>query len=186
MMKVLHLICTDIFSGAENVACQIINGFKNDKNFVMVYCSPSGTNETSLAEREIKHLKLDKFNYTSVKKAIKEFKPDIVHAHDIKASVMAALICGKRIKIISHVHSNHENMRKINIKTLLFNYFSGNFSKIIWVSQSAFDNYAFKNKIKEKSIILYNVINKEEIINSIEIDKNEYETFDVIYLGRLT
>lgn len=186
MMRVLHLISTDVFSGAENVACQIINGFQNDKNFQMIYCSPSGTNEISLAERKINYLKLGKFDYKSIKKAIKEFEPDIIHAHDIKASVMASLICGKKIKIISHIHSNHENMRKVNIKTLIFNYFSKNFFKIIWVSQSAFDNYIFKNKIKEKSIVLYNVINKEEVVNSIEKDNKNYDTFDIIYLGRLT
>ncbi len=185
-MKVLHLICTDVFSGAENVACQIINGFQNDKNFQMVYCSPSGPNETSLAERKVKHLKLNKFDYKSTKKAIEEFEPDIIHAHDIKASVMASLICGKKIKIISHIHGNHENMRKVNIKTLMFNYCSKNFSKVIWVSQSAFDNYIFKDKVKEKSIILYNVINKKEIIDSIENDDSECELFDIIYLGRLT
>ena len=185
-MKVLHLICTDVFSGAENVACQIINGFQNDKDFQLVYCSPSGPNEASLAERKVKHLKLNKFDYKSTKKAIEEFDPDIIHAHDIKASVMASLICGNKTKIISHVHSNHENMRKVNIKTLMFNYCSKNFSKIIWVSQSAFDNYIFKDKVKEKSIILYNVINKKEIINSIENDNNKYEPFDIIYLGRLT
>lgn len=185
-MRVLHLICTDVFSGAENVACQIINGFQNDQSFEMVYCSPSGTNEISLNERKIKHLKLDKFDYKSVKKTIEEFKPDIVHAHDIKTSVMATITCGKKIKIISHVHGNHENMRKVNIKTLLYNHYSKKISKIIWVSQSAFDNYIFKNKIKEKSIILYNVINKEEIIKNIEKDKNKYGTFDIIYLGRLT
>ena len=185
-MKVLHLISTDVFSGAENVACQIINGFQANKNFQMVYCSPNGPNESSLTERKIKHLKLSKFDYKSIKKAIDEFEPDIIHAHDIKASVMVSIICGKKIKIISHVHCNHENMRKVNIKTLMFDYFSKNFSKIIWVSQSAFDNYIFKNKVKEKSIILYNVINKEDIINSIENDNSRYETFDIIYLGRLT
>lgn len=185
-MRVLHLVCTDVFSGAENVACQIINGFKNDKNYEMVYCSPSGTNELSLKERNIKHLKLDKFNYKSVKKAIEKFNPNIVHAHDIKASIMAAIICKRNTKIISHVHCNHENMRKINVKTILFNYCSKKFSKIIWVSQSSFDNYVFKKKVKEKSIILYNVINKKELIYNIKKDKNKYEKFDIIYLGRLT
>lgn len=185
-MKVLHLICTDVFSGAENVACQIINGFQNSKNFQMVYCSPSGPNEASLAKRGVRHLTLNKFDYKSTKKAIEEFEPDIIHAHDIKASIMASLVCGKKIKIISHIHGNHENMRKVNIKTLMFNYCSKNFSKVIWVSQSAFDNYIFKDKVKEKSIILYNVINKKEIIDSIKNDDSEYELFDIIYLGRLT
>lgn len=185
-MKVLHLICTDIFSGAENVACQIINGFQGDDNFEMVYCSPLGKNEQSLKERNIKYLKIEKFNIKCIKKAIKDFKPDVVHAHDIKASVMAAIVCSKNVKIISHVHSNHENMRTINIKTILFNYFSKRFFKIIWVSKSSFDSYIYKNKIGEKSIILYNAIDRNEVLNKIKKDNNDYENFDIIYLGRFS
>ena len=145
----------------------------------------SGTNEVSLKEKNIKHLKLDKFNYKLVKKAIENFKPDIVHAHDIKASIMATITCKKNIKVISHIHSNHKNMRKISLKSVLFNYVSKRISKIIWVSQSAFDNYVYKDRIKEKSIVLYNVINKKELVDSIQRDKNQYGTFDIIYLGRL-
>ena len=185
-IKVLHLISTDVFSGAENVACQIIKQFENKDMYDMVYCSEIGTNKDRLDSLKIKTLPIKKFSYSCVKMAIEKYKPDIIHGHDIKASVMASLICGKKIKIISHIHGNHENMRRVNIKTLMFNYYSKNFSKIIWVSQSAFKDYIFKDKIKGKSIILYNVINKKEIINSIENDNNKYEIFDIIYLGRLT
>ena len=41
-MKVLHLLSTNKFSGAENVVCQIINLFQNESNYKMFYCSPDG------------------------------------------------------------------------------------------------------------------------------------------------
>lgn len=185
-IKVLHLISTDVFSGAENVACQIIKKFENNENYEMVYCSKLGKNEERLNNLGINLLPIKKFDYFSVKKAIKEYNPDVVHAHDIKASIMAAIICDDKIKIISHVHCNHENMRKKNMKTLLFNYFSKKYSKIIWVSQSAFDNYIYSDRVKDKSIVLYNVIDKNGIFNAIKNDKENYGTFDIIYLGRLT
>lgn len=186
MKRVMHLICTDVFSGAENVACQIMKGFKDVKGYEMVYCSPEGKNKISLDDRNIKFLKLDKFDVKNVKNAIKSFNPDIVHAHDIRASIMAAICCDKKVKIISHIHCNHENMRKINLKTIFYNMVCFKFSDIIWVSQSAFDNYIFKNKVIGKSIVLYNVINADEIYEKIDNDKNEYDKYDLMYLGRLT
>ena len=39
---ILHILNTNEFSGAENVVCQIINIFKNDNRYDMVYCSLEG------------------------------------------------------------------------------------------------------------------------------------------------
>lgn len=184
-VKVLHLISTDVFSGAENVACQIINGFKDNDNYEMIYCSPLGKNEGPLKNININHLVLKKFNCFYIIKAIKSFNPDIIHAHDIKASVMASLFSPKT-KVISHIHSNHENMRKLNLKTTMFNYFSKKMNKIIWVSDSALENYYFSKKenIIKKSIVLYNVINPEEIVKKSN-EKLVNKSYDIIYVGRL-
>ena len=54
-MKVLHLLNTGTFSGAENVVCQIINMCKND-NIDFVYCSRDGQIRTALDERKIRLL----------------------------------------------------------------------------------------------------------------------------------
>lgn len=184
MKKIMHLISTDVFSGAENVACQIINGFSNDKEYKMIYASKIGDNKKSLEDRAIPYYELDKFNYKCIKKAIQEFKPDIIHAHDIKASIMATLFYKKSL-VISHIHGNHENMRKLNLKTFLYNMVSRKISKIIWVSKSCLDDYYYSNKIQDKSMILYNVINPEELEKKAKLDKNSY-SYDLIYLGRLS
>lgn len=186
MKKVIHLISTDVFSGAENVACQIISYFSNNEEFdEMLYVSKIGKNEESLKQRNISTYALDKFNYKEIKKAINKIKPDVIHAHDIRASIFASLF-HKKAKIVSHIHANHENMRKVGAKTILFKLASKNIDKIFWVSQSALDNYIYKNKIMNKSEVLYNVISKEEIVKKIKLDKNKYGNYDLIYLGRLT
>lgn len=184
-MKIMHLMSTHSFSGAENVACQIINCSKKRNDNSMVYVSEIKENEVNLKNRNIEYYELKKFNVKNIKNAIKIIKPDIIHAHDIKSSIMAALLATKEIKVISHIHNNHENMRKINIKTCLYNMCCKRFEKIIWVSKSAFEQYIFKGKINNKSVILYNVISREEIIEKVKLDSNIYD-YDIVYLGRLT
>ena len=183
-MKVIHLLCSNRFSGAENVVCQIIRGFKKIENFEMFYCSKEGKNKETLENKNIKWIKMNKFSFIELKKIINEYNIAIIHAHDIKASLLASLFSNK-CTIISHVHANHENMRKINVKTVLYNLVRNRFRKIIWISNSAFDNYVFKEKIKNKSKILYNVIDEKEIFEKASLDEYQ-DDYDVIYLGRLT
>lgn len=183
-MRVLHLISTSVFSGAENVACQIINMFKNDKKMEMYYVSVLGANEPILKDRDINYIELKKFNFFCIKKIVDKYNPDIIHAHDIKASFYASFFF-KKARIISHVHNNHEGMRKPCPKSILFNIASNRFSKIIWVSRSAYDNYYFKKKVYNKSTVLYNVINTKEIIEKVSKDETNYN-YDLVFLGRLT
>ena len=150
----------------------------------MVYVSEIGTNKTNLENRGIQYYKLDKFNLKNVKKAVKELKPDIIHSHDIRASIIASFF-SKEAHIVSHIHSNHKNMRKRNLKTFLYNMFSKKMDKIIWVSNSAIDNYYYKNNVQNKSEVMYNIVSKDELLEKISEDKNEYN-HDVIFLGRLT
>ena len=37
--KIMHLMSTDAFSGAENVVCQVINIFNKNINYDLEYCS---------------------------------------------------------------------------------------------------------------------------------------------------
>lgn len=180
--KVLHLFPSSSFSGAENVACQIIKLFENE--IEMVYCCPTGPIIKNLEERNVKHIPLEKFNYSSLKKVIDEFKPTIIHTHDIRAGILASLF-SNRCKIISHIHGNHEDMRKTNLKTILYLLASPKFKHIFWVSNSCLSNYKFSSKIKHKSSILYNIINPDDVIKKADTDENTYD-FDIIYLGRFS
>lgn len=181
-LKVLHLLPTTRFSGAENVVCQIINLFKDEID--MVYCSPKGKIEDSLKERNIPYLPLEKFDSKSLEKIINVFKPSLIHAHDIKATILASRF-SKEIKIISHIHGNDEKMRKVTLKSLLYNIASSHVSHIFWVSNSTLKSYKFYSNIKEKSSVLYNVIDASEALHKVNLDSNSYN-YDVIFLGRLS
>lgn len=183
-IKILHLLSTSEFSGAENVVCQIINMFSNEKEFEMVYCSPDGKIRRELEQKKVKYIPIKNMKYNEIKNVVKKYKPDIIHAHDIRASIFAALF-SRYAKIISHIHGNHDNMKVLSLKSILYYIFSKKMTRIFWVSKSAMNEYVLKNKLKEKSKVLINVINKEEIYLRAEKDNNEYQ-YDVIYLGRLS
>lgn len=183
-MKVLHLLNSNRFSGAENVACQIIEMFRTTSDVDMVYCSPDGEIRQTLEERNIQFVPLKKLNVKAVKQVICEQKPDIIHAHDMRASFIVALCCGK-IPFISHIHNNAYESRGLSLKSIAYLLAVKKSKKIFWVSQSSFDGYIFRKLFASKSSILYNVIDIDALYKKMNQDINTYD-FDVIYLGRLT
>lgn len=182
-MKVLHLLQSNRFSGAENVVCQIIGMFKDEADIEMVYCSSDGQIREALEERNIKFVPLEEFSVKAVKKAIKEQKPDVIHAHDMRASFYAACACG-RIPLVSHIHNNNFDSRGISLKSLLYSFAARKSKHIFWVSRSAFEGYAFHKSFEKKSSILYNIVNIDTLYEKMLLDSNTYD-YDVAYVGRL-
>lgn len=182
--KIIHLLTGTSFSGAENVACQIMACFKDNEKYRMLYCSPNGQIKKALQERSIQFIPLEKWSLSEVRRMIQEEKPDIIHAHDMKATFYAALVCGK-IPLVSHVHNNNIDSRALSLKSILYYFAAKKAKHIFWVSKSAYEGYAFHDKLKDKSTILYNVINAEEVYQKLEKDKNNYN-YDIVYVGRLT
>lgn len=181
-LKILHLLTSKTFSGAENVVCQIIDIFRDE--YDMVYCSVFGPIEEELKNRDISFNGLKEFKYSEVKRVINHIKPDIIHAHDIRASIIASLFT-KHCTVISHIHGNHDNMNKYTIKSILYRLIASKFKHIFWVSDSAINQYKFSSKVQGNSSVLYNVINIDELIRKKESDSNTYD-YDVVYLGRLS
>ena len=104
-MKVLHVLSSNQFSGAENVVCQIIGMFNTE--IEMAYCSPNGPIEATLSHAHIKYFPLEKFNKKLLKKIIELYKPDVIHAHDLKASIICSRFY-KGLKIVSTIF-HHKN-----------------------------------------------------------------------------
>lgn len=181
MKKVLHILSSKIFSGAENVACQIIDMFENEE-YNMAYCSPDGAIRDVLKDNNIEYFPISKMNIKELRRVINQYNPDIIHAHDTMASVMSFLLAGNR-QVISHMHVNHENMNKLNFKTLTYLITTIKYKYILWVSESAYENYKFKKLITRKSKILYNVISYKSLITRKKLDPNTYD-FDIVYVGR--
>lgn len=180
--RILHVLASDRFSGAENVACTIIRNLSDE--FEMAYCSPEGPIRETLKERNINYYGIKKLSRKNLRKIIDEYRPDIIHAHDFKASFVAAKFY-KNHRIISHLHKNDPKMRKISIKSLLYLFESKRLSKIIGASESIFNEYIYSNRVKSKYITIPNYVDKNEIIKKsreFKVDKK----YDLFFFGRLS
>ncbi len=180
-MRVLHVLSTNRMSGAENVAADICMMF--DGEIEMAYCSPRGSIENDLNDRKVKFLPIEKLTYSELKKIVKQYKPDVIHAHDVRASIWASLFYRKS-RIISHIHGNSYEMRKLSLKSVLYAIFSFFFDKVLVVSESCYNDYIFKRAISSKYLYLRNIIYPKRIELLKEYDKNRYDV-DFVYIGRI-
>ena len=121
---------------------------------------------------------------SELKRVIAEVKPDLIHAHDMRASLFSALSCG-RIPLISHIHNNAYDARGLSPKTVGYLLAGFKAKLILWVSNSSYEGYAFHKLFAKKSSVLYNIIDTEAIFDKKAQDDNTYD-YDMIYVGRLT
>lgn len=183
-MKVLHLLSSNRFSGAENVVCQIIGLFKTDDDIEMAYVSPDGPIRDEMNNREIRYIPISGVSVSEVRRVIRQEMPDVLYAHDMRASTIAAIACG-RTNLISHIHNNAFDSRKITVKSLAYLLAVHKAQHIFWVSQNAFDGYRFRNKCYSKSSVLYNVVDMDALKEKMHSDSTCYN-YDVVYVGRLS
>lgn len=183
-MKILHLLQSNRFSGAENVVCQIIGMMQNEPDMEMVYCSRDGQISEALKERDISFAPLKELSVKEVKRVIKEQKPDIIHAHDRSACVAAAMAT-KNIPVVAHIHVNNNRGIISFLKNVLFTCFANKYRHIFWVSDSAYDEFQFKGIVGRKSSVLYNVIDIKALYEKADSDKSLYD-YDIVYVGRLS
>ena len=178
--RVLHILNSNQFSGAENVCVNIIKNTSND--YESVYCSPRGTIAKKLQIMDVRYIGVDKLTAKNIKRVIKDWRPDIIHAHDVRASVMAS-IATYEIPIISQLHGNFPEMHKLSIKSILYFLASTKFSKILYVSRSIYTDFLFKKILDKKGMLYENKINPTEIEARCVKFKPTIK-YDLIYIGR--
>lgn len=184
-MKVMHVLNSRIYSGAEKVVCQIIKSFRSVEGIEMVYCSPySEIVQQMLAEQDVTYLPMETMSTKELGRIIAQQKPDLIHAHDMRASFFSAL-CGGKIPLVSHIHNNAYDARGLSPKTVAYLLAGFKAKHILWVSNSSFEGYAFHKLFTKKSSVLYNIIDAEAIMQKKAADENTYD-YDMIYVGRLT
>lgn len=183
-MKILHLLQSGHFSGAENVVCQIIGMMKDEPDIQMAYCSRDGQIREALKERRIEYHPIKELTVAEIKRVIREYKPDIIHVHDMRASLVAARACGK-ITLISHIHNNNFDSRGVSVKSVAYLYAAAKAKHIFWVSNSSYTGYCFHSLFKKKSSVLYNTISIDDLYGRMHKDCNNYD-YDIVYLGRLS
>ncbi len=182
-MKVMHVLNSRIYSGAEKVVCQIIHMFAGEVE--MVYCSPySDIVNKMLGEQGVTYLSIDSLTPANLKRVIEEQKPDLIHAHDMRAGFVSALCCGK-IPLISHIHNNAYDSRGLSPKSIAYLLAGWKAKHILWVSRSSYEGYFFHKLFEKKSSVLFNIIDLQQVWDKRDQDENQYH-YDMIYIGRLT
>lgn len=183
-MKVMHVLNSREYTGAEKVVCQIIHAF-HDTDVEMVYTSPDSDNiRMMLGQQGVTFLPMEKLTPKELKRVIRAEKPDLIHAHDMRASFVSALCCGK-IPVISHIHNNAYDARGLSPKSVAYLLAGARAKHILWVSNSSYEGYLFHKLFAKKSSVLYNIIDEKEIFQKLSEDENTYD-YDMIYVGRLT
>ena len=184
-MKVIHVLSSRIYSGAEKVACQIIRSFRTGQTVDMVYCSPQSDIVAGMLEaQDIRYIPIDSMSVANLRAVFRQEKPDLIHAHDMRASFLSCLCCG-RTPVVSHIHNNAFDARGLSVKSVAYLLAGFKAKHILWVSRSSYEGYLFHRLFEKKSSVLYNILDLEEILEKKAQDENTYD-FDMIYVGRLT
>lgn len=183
-IKVLHMLTTDRYSGAENVVCQIAHMFRDLDQYEVLYCSLDGPIREALAERDVTFVPMKAASLIEFSRVMREIKPDIVHAHDMRASFLASLVCGKA-KLISHIHNNSFDSRRLTVKALLYCCAVVKAKHIFWVSDSAYSSFYFKRFSDEKSSVLHNIIDSNKICEKASTAPQR-APYDVVFVGRMS
>lgn len=186
MKRIFHFVGTGEFGGLQNM---VINISTLVKGYDYTYVSPDGTINSYLKYYGIHHISIPNMNPLSVHRIIKKYKPNIVQGHDVKASLALACnfhLCHKfGIKIISQIHNDDPRMKKyFGIRSLLYALSTPFYNNVVMVSQPIFNNYVYNNLIKDKTTVIYNVINPNRVKKLLP-SKRYTKKWDCIFLGRL-
>jgi len=183
--RIMHILNSSSFSGAENVVITLVEGFRkfhNDTEFI--YVSPEGSISEVLKEKSICYEPVQSLSASEVKRVIKKVKPDIIHAHDFTASIVAAFCC-KKIPVISHIHNNTPWIGRYCINSFIYGLSCIKYKHIFGVSSSVFDEYVFGKLIRKKASVIGNPVDISRIIGMAE-ESTDKERYDICFLGRLS
>lgn len=182
-IRVLHVLDSDRFSGAENVAITIIKSM--DSSVVSAYASHEGPIEEVLKEKGIPFYPLHGRKPSELKRVIHEFKPDLIHAHDFKAGMLAAAACGK-IPVVNHLHHNSPWIKKRGLRSIAYRLCSGHIDRVLTVSQSVMDEYVYGDIFRKKTVVLDNPFDAASIRRKAEEGEGLKEGIEIAFLGRLS
>lgn len=185
-MVILHILNTSSFSGAENVVISIIDELqkKQLKNMRLVYVSLEGSIESKLKKENIEYEPIKKVSIRELRRVIKKYHPDIIHAHDFTASIVCSAATMK-IPVISHIHNNCPWLKSMCAKTILYGISCVRYKYMLGVSNSVFDEFIFGKFFRRKERIIGNPISVESIRKKTKQISYD-EKYDVVFLGRLS
>lgn len=180
-IRVLHVLKSSIFSGAENVVITIIKSLS--EKYDMLYLASEGPICKKLDQEKIPYILLREYNWKNIRSVILEYDPHIVHSHDFSASLICASIPGK-FSLISHLHYDPPWSRKWNIKTAAFSAIYSRIDRLLIVSNTSANNFFFSKLYKKKTYVTGNPVDKNKVL---ELSNKSFDKkYDIIFCGRMS
>ena len=180
--KIFFIMSTNAFSGAEAVNFRIIENLRNKYDFYWI--SRKGPINQLLNEKKIKWIEISKLSQKEIKRVVKQYNPDILHATDFRASVVCSLAnTGKYL--ISHIHNNSPWIKYPGINSIIFLYSGMKSDRILTVSKSIEKEYIFTLFLKSKMECIGNPISRKEILSKIN-KENKNKIYDICCVARIT
>ncbi|SCZ78747.1 glycosyltransferase [Pseudobutyrivibrio xylanivorans] len=183
---ILHVIKSNIYSGAENVVCNIIKGLSGKEEFI--YMAPHGPIEDKLKSIGLYdcYYGIDKLDVATIKAAVDKFHPTALHAHDFTASVLCGLAVRGKVPVISHLHCNPLWLKNpLHPNTISYLFASRWFNQIITVSESVEKEYCYSSRLKCPINVLGNPFSAQTVLDAAADWKDCDElTSDLLYVGR--
>jgi glycosyltransferase involved in cell wall biosynthesis len=192
-------VATGRLSGAEKVVSDICTNLNSEFTPVVVCSGEELSNyymDKGIKSEIIDISKLSIFEIKKLKKLIIKENINLIHAHDVKASI-AAYLAGSslRIPVVSHIHVTYLWMKKLSPLKFIDKYFRNKYNVSLACSELVRDFYLENNnKIdKDKIIFLDNAFNFNEFNKISPRDAKEFkrelniegDIFVYGYLGRL-
>ena len=180
-MRILHLLKSNKYSGAENVVLTIMDVCSD---MDMVYASPDGSIREVVESRGHEFYPLNRPAIREVKKAIRELHPDVIHAHDFTMASTAAWAAGD-IPVVAHLHNNPPWLKKICPRSVVFAFALSRIRQVISVSKAVEDEYVFRGLMKNKNTVIGNVVDAEKVRRKA-LEKANIKQVKLVFLGRQT
>lgn len=180
-IKVMHVLNTGGYSGAEHVVIDLIRN-TSDKchNF---YIAKEGKIRDVLEKEKIDYVPIKKMSIRDIKKQINKLEPDIIHAHDYTAGIICSFF-GRKVPVINHLHNNAVWIRKKNIKSIAYFFAAKNISRILIVSESIMNEYIYGKNLLYKTRVVGNPFDLSKIRALADQDINKRK-YDILFCGRL-
>lgn len=169
MDKVIHIVSTGNYGALERVILTIITLLDNYEH---IYVSPTGDIDSILEKNKIIHYTVEKIDFSELSKIVKKVNPNIIHVHDVDASISLLLLVikSRNIQTISHLHDSNIKMNLFSFKRLKYTVISLLYKKVILSPEVTLKNNYFL--FKKNKAILPNIITIDytEKKNSTEYD----------------
>lgn len=186
MRRIAFLQKTDKYSGAENIVITIMKLLPKEK-YDCIYVSLDGGIREVVEAEGLKFYAMPNAHMKSVKAAIEHVKPDIIHATDYGMSSYAAML-HTGIPVVAHLHNNVPWLQNpLDPKNLFFALALPLISQVISVSPSIEDEFVYRNLLKNKNHVIYNVVDLERVKTLSDSSELLAERkYEIAFLGRLT